>query len=311
MNDDQLEDWGGDLDDLESGYWERYFNEAEADYKSKILQSEQLDDERYTEEKAKEAQAETYYEAEHKKLTIYNEFERCKVQRLYHANTVTTACTFLSEGALLSRAEVERRRLPQTPQDSDKIDKEYGIWNDIFLDFFDVHDMTKMPVNIYGPVLFVFDVDVIASAENDVNITKKNPMSWDKIPVTERYYSDSELSASSLQISFGSSVVLANTPHISLQEIALKKIVLDWLPNDKFPNVYSEAKNALLNAAKAGQVDTDILVCRRCVENHTCISAYQLAPQWTYMAFMPEPKWRRFLKANGSQPPKPWRLHVR
>lgn len=53
-------------------------------------------------------------------------------ERLHHANTVTTSCTFLEHGALLSRGYVEDHGLKQTYQNSDALDKKFGIWNAVF-----------------------------------------------------------------------------------------------------------------------------------------------------------------------------------
>ncbi len=85
---------------------------------------------------------------------------------LHHANTVTTSCTFLENGALLSRGYVQKYGLEQTPQGSDDIDKKYGIWDAVFLDQVDIHfrgGRRKGP-NQYGPVLFVLDLDVNVQA---------------------------------------------------------------------------------------------------------------------------------------------------
>lgn len=56
-----------------------------------------------------------------------------QINYLYHSNTVETSITFLRHGGLLSRGAVEKNGLNQTPQRSDEIDKQLGIYNDIFL----------------------------------------------------------------------------------------------------------------------------------------------------------------------------------
>lgn len=61
------------------------------------------------------------------------------ITELFHANTVTTSLSFISEGGLLSRGEVEKRGLKQTSQLSDDDDKLYNIWNDVFFDSCDVY----------------------------------------------------------------------------------------------------------------------------------------------------------------------------
>ncbi len=53
---------------------------------------------------------------------------------LYHANSVTTSCTFLEEGGLLSRGFVEDHGLKQTTQLSDKSDKKNGVYNPVYWD---------------------------------------------------------------------------------------------------------------------------------------------------------------------------------
>jgi hypothetical protein len=109
---------------------------------------------------------------------IKNFFLEQGINYLYHANTVTTACTFLSNGGLLSRGTVERLGLPQTPQMSDSLDKEYGVWNDIFLDSNDLHEKFKRQ-NHYGPVLFKFKIGVLDYVDlPPLWITKDNPTRW-------------------------------------------------------------------------------------------------------------------------------------
>lgn len=103
-------------------------------------------------------------------------------KRLYHANTVTTSCTFLEHGALLSRGYVEDHGFRQTDQSSDAIDKRFGIWNAVFLDHVDIHyraGRVKGP-NQYGPVLFILDVDILLRlpVTTDVRVTRNNPVHW-------------------------------------------------------------------------------------------------------------------------------------
>lgn len=96
---------------------------------------------------------------------------------LYHANTLSTSITFLEEGKLLSRGFVEENGLFQSPQDTDKNDKILGIWNDLFLDTFDLTSQFK--INCYGPITFVIKLDFIKDY-NNILITKNNPCYWNK-----------------------------------------------------------------------------------------------------------------------------------
>lgn len=92
---------------------------------------------------------------------------------LYHANSVITSLSFISSKKLFSREHGEKIGLPQTYQRSDDIDKEKGIFNDIF---FDNCDIGKNFLCSYGPITFVFKAGEILSLGNEVMITKDNPI---------------------------------------------------------------------------------------------------------------------------------------
>lgn len=102
--------------------------------------------------------------------------KRKRIEKFYHANTVTTSVTFLRLGGLASRGYVERNGHKQTSQRSDRIDKRYGIWDDVFMDTDDLHERMSRR-NQYGPVSFEFDVKFLNElpAGTDVRVTKLNP----------------------------------------------------------------------------------------------------------------------------------------
>ena len=117
-----------------------------------------------------------------KPVDAYNILKQIGTTKLHHANTVTTSCTFLEQGGLLSRSYVENHNLTQTPQYTDAADKRYGVWNLIFLDTANIHyrgGRVKGP-NQYGPVLFVLNIDALLwlPEGSDVSITKDNPSKW-------------------------------------------------------------------------------------------------------------------------------------
>lgn len=105
---------------------------------------------------------------------LYDLLLENKVTNLYHANTLSTSITFLNEGKLLSREFVENNNLFQTPQDTDKKDKTLGIWNDLFLDTFDL--TSKFNINCYGPITFVIKLEFIKDYK--ILVTKNNPCYW-------------------------------------------------------------------------------------------------------------------------------------
>lgn len=70
---------------------------------------------------------------------------------------------------------------PQSGQWSDQLDQKYGIWNDIFLNFHDLHRSFSGP-NDYGPILFCLDAQKllthIEKQNLQLSITKKQPHHW-------------------------------------------------------------------------------------------------------------------------------------
>ena len=100
------------------------------------------------------------------------------VNRLYHSNTVETAISFLRAGGLLSRGLCEHLGYPQTPQNSDQLDREFDIYYDLFFDSVDIHERAHN-ANYYGPVLFEYNISVLDSIpEGCIRITKSNPINW-------------------------------------------------------------------------------------------------------------------------------------
>lgn len=111
------------------------------------------------------------------------------VTHLYHANSVATASTFLKNGGLLSRGYVEDHGLVQTSQETDEKDKQVDVFYDIFFDLVDIHERSK-GLNHYGPVVFVYSIDVIdILPEGHLKITKDNPIRWDpNMKENEKYF---------------------------------------------------------------------------------------------------------------------------
>lgn len=202
-------------------------------------------------------------------------------KELHHANTVTTSCTFLEHGALLSRGFVERNGLAQTAQGSDAIDKKFGIWDAVFLDHVDIHlrgGRVKGP-NQYGPVLFTLDIDVLLKLPTgtDVRVTRKNPVYWtDGQPDGDRWYlTAAELSRS---ISFGDfdKMVVVFTPDGKVEfGDGICRVALDD-PKRKLGSgieAYEHAKQRLTEAARVGRVDVAI-DAHRCRGDCVCEEKY-------------------------------------
>jgi len=94
--------------------------------------------------------------------------------------------------ALLSRGNVERLNLNQTKQYTDKIDKQYGIWYDIWLDTVDIHKRIN-DRNKYGSVLLEFKIQILTMPQaGEWWITKLNPTHWSGKEEHEKWFQSEE-----------------------------------------------------------------------------------------------------------------------
>ncbi|RTZ23381.1 hypothetical protein EKN09_09165, partial [Vibrio penaeicida] len=110
------------------------------------------------------------------------------VTHFHHANSLATAITFIEEEGLLSRGDVEKEDLIQTNQSSDDDDKDFDVWDDIFIDIVDLHGYFPRQ-NLYGPVLFKFNIDFLLDDDLDIWVTKNNPIYWNhQLKHSDKYF---------------------------------------------------------------------------------------------------------------------------
>lgn len=123
---------------------------------------------------------------------IHNILKRKNVKYLYHADTVLTSQNFIKKDALISRENLEQSNSIFSVQKSDNIDKQYGINNFNYLDPADLSVEFGRP-NLYGPVLFVFNVDIVLHPDfQPFKIYKTNPINWSPQTSEEQKYYQSE-----------------------------------------------------------------------------------------------------------------------
>lgn len=190
-------------------------------------------------------------------IEIYDALSSKGVTYLYHANTVITSNTYLEEGYLLSRQYVENNRLNQTPQKSDKIDKKYDIWNDIFFDSIDIHQRINGD-NKYGSVLFVFQLEILRDIDSEIKIIKKNPTKWTDLDTEEvRYFTSiDDIVGKFDKTVFDHMITLHDCGKISLKNY-LKKIIVDKSVRD------SGYLDAIRNKCETAIGNTDIIELRK------------------------------------------------
>lgn len=194
------------------------------------------------------------------------------VTELHHANSVATACQFIRAGSLLSRGSVERLRVAQTPQASDEADRRYSIWFDVFLDSVDIHKRASR-ANAYGPVLFVFDIDIInANGTGRIWVTKQNPTKWSGKADSQRWFKDkNDLEENFVKGRFDQMLVLRHCGGALPFGKHLKKIILDdpQLKTELDVDIYSMSVGALRLAMQDAKIDVPIQR-RKCVDECAC-----------------------------------------
>ncbi len=199
------------------------------------------------------------------------------ITTLYHANTVSTASSFLMANKIISRGECEKLDLLQTSQYTDNKDKRLCLWNDIFLDTTDIHQRGKR-ANHYGPVLFEFDIDILNSLETgSICITRTNPSKWTKLS-GEWFSSLDELESDFDEHTFEQMIVLRHLGSTSLTPY-LKRIVLDdprVIYTDYKTDFYSSAFGSLKLAMAIGKIDITIEK-RKCPYGCRCMTSYGVA----------------------------------
>lgn len=194
------------------------------------------------------------------------------VTELHHANSVATACQFIRSKSLLSRGSVDRLGLTQTPQKTDDADRRYSIWFDVFLDSVDIHRRASR-ANAYGPVLFVFDINIInKNGTGRIWVTKCNPTKWSRKADEERWFQGKDdLSENFVKGRFDQMIVLRHCGGELPFGKHLKEIILDD-PDAKTEDevdLYSQAVGALRLAMQDAGISVPIKR-RKCSEECAC-----------------------------------------
>ena len=212
---------------------------------------------------------------------VHDVLTNIRATHLHHANTVTTSCSFLEQGGLLSRGFVEDRGLDQTPQPSDESDKKYDIWHRIFLDHVDIHDRggRRKGPNKYGPVLFVHKLDVLLGLPegSEVLVSKMNPWYWkDHHTDGDKVFGNADELAGSIRYGNFDKMLIIQTPTAKVDFPAgTVQILLDD-PNRTLPSgnsAYDHARERLEEAAETGNISVSIEQ-RQCQHGCICLETY-------------------------------------
>lgn len=203
--------------------------------------------------------------------------ENSGVQHLYHANSVATSCSLLKIKSLCSRNIVETRSLSQTPQVSDDIDKQFGLWDCVFLDTDDLHRAFDK-YNFYGPVLFIFHLKLLLLASKEgVRITKKNPIHWsDKDTSEDRWFCDESELKSKFKIHSDYMIVIPSPEENLAFEGNLRQITIDD-PQQlvKGSNGFDLARHALEESSAENGLILPAIHKRACIAGCECLHDYK------------------------------------
>lgn len=199
--------------------------------------------------------------------SLHQFFTEKGITHFYHANSLATASSFIKENGLLSRGCVEGKGLFQTTQTSDEIDKKYDVWDDIFIDTVDLHGHFPRQ-NLYGPVLFRFNIDFLLEDTVEIWITKNNPVYWDENTTTEEKYFQgvNEVIQRWDEFDRQRKMVTIRKPAKPMLFESLEAIILDdpkiSIYNEVIP--FYEAKNVLDNLTKNKPELRELIFPREC-----------------------------------------------
>lgn len=198
-----------------------------------------------------------------------------QIHYFHHANTISTAITFIEENGLMSRGCVERGALIQTYQSSDEDDKKFDVWDDVFIDIVDLHGHFPRQ-NLYGPVLFKLSIDFLLEDNLDVWVTKNNPIYWNsETNYDDKYFADiNEIEPTWDSYPIQQRMFTIRKPGRPVLFDYLEEIIIDD-PKVKAGDLIfiEEAIAALERATKTKPVIQDKMTLRNC-SNCYCHSNY-------------------------------------
>lgn len=227
-----------------------------------------------------------------KNSKLYEFFIERDIKHLFHANSVATSMIFINNQGLLSRGDAEQTQMTQTSQESDQIDMEYDVWNDIFLDTVDLHGHFPRQ-NHYGPVLFKFDIECVLDDDIEIWITKDNPVDWtDEMKMSEKYFNSvNELRKKWDVVEDQKKMITIRKPGRPLFFAHLKSILLDdpkIIVDDL--SFKKESRKAIIKTAKNFPgFRKKIKYRKKCSNRCFCVSNYlnQVSPERRKTLFLP------------------------
>lgn len=200
------------------------------------------------------------------------------VYHVYHANSVCTSISFLKLRGIASRGAVERNGLFQTNQISDELDRRHGIWDDTFLDSFDIHASIR-DRNKYGPVLFVLRTDFLIELPDnwEVRITRLNPTKWDEdSDKSKNYFNSTDAVKLEMRVGyFDHMITISAKEGIVPFGENLDRIVIDdpTAPGAPKNDFFLKAMESICATSSAAGLSCPVIT-RQCIPGCKCLESY-------------------------------------
>ncbi|GKX31397.1 hypothetical protein SH1V18_38770 [Vallitalea longa] len=201
------------------------------------------------------------------------------IENFFHANTLTTSCSFIQQNKLMSRGIVESLGLPQTSQESDIIDKKYGLWDCIFLDVYDLHKEgfgNYKRQNLYGPILFKLSTKCLIESVPNVRIIKENPVNWEKcnIDTSNAYLKLDEYIENFGDNTFKKMIIFKEENFNLFLDKYLEEVIIDSTSSIKEVNYGKRAYDIILKHMESNNLQCNIKM-RECNYDCYCKKNYE------------------------------------
>ncbi|MCE9580094.1 MAG: hypothetical protein K8W52_43665 [Deltaproteobacteria bacterium] len=170
-------------------------------------------------------------------------------------------------------------KFSQTAQYSDPLDKQFGIYNDVFTDGVDIHKRASAR-NQYGPVLFQLPLGTLQTLPPGTNVmvTKKNPVKWSAgEPDSARYFLSLEELSTGYQFGEFDQHVVLRTPGAILNFSSFPVTIVLDNPVRALSNghdAFQSAVNKLQAAAAAGGMPI-VITQRQCRSTCRCCAGHK------------------------------------
>lgn len=181
------------------------------------------------------------------KRKLHSFFYSSGYKYLYHCNTIATSCLFIKQGGLLSKRQIEKRKLNNTSC----IDKEINQSNDIS---FDTSDFKRFygKLNHHGPVCFVMSIDILLDSKfPDIYVDTIHHNNTDKRIHTSEFDIENQCTQIKMLSFKNCNDIIPFNPY-------LNKIVVDW------PKTYDMDINTL--------IENGIKSLKNCIDSNNMFS---------------------------------------